>query len=527
MSDVCYDHKENVKRSECEDCHAIEIEQVQRKIALDVAADSIIEKMDLEDFNNIFNGIRGHAEIYVANRQDQIKITDESGSGYVYMNGLWKKQKKSYFILDISLTLHGVILNLHSDYGKRPDHDRNKLFAIAKVLKSVNSPVHSKNVLEYVKQMIMDTEFTKKLNKTTNLLPIRNFKVIDLKTLEIRPRTREDLFDFEINCNFLGRKAPIKNAERFFNQIMKDDKEVVEYLQCNLGYCTTAEINQHCIYIFWGSGANGKSTLTELMSIIMGHMSIPVDKKLFIKSDSGGNHTAHLVPLIGARLGVFSESEKAEKINGGLVKTLTGGDKISCRALYGDQFEFKPCAKYIFLTNFRPSFDINDQAMLRRIKYVPFLAAFKERPQKGEYNVDHQFIEDLKSIYIDEVFSWLCIGAYKYYGYVARKEPIPIPKALEDAKNQYIFELDNVSQFLGENYIDCRKQSKRDIKATRIKRGDLYDDYKIWRQTNQDGDTVNQQQFFRSMDAKKYELIKSGGGQWFFYGLKKVDEMIE
>ena len=50
-------------------------------------------------------------------------------------------------------------------------------------------------------------------------------KVIDLRTLEIRDRTPTDYFDFEIDLAFTNK---ISNAEKFFNQVMQNKKDLVE-----------------------------------------------------------------------------------------------------------------------------------------------------------------------------------------------------------------------------------------------------------------------------------------------------------
>ena len=68
----------------------------------------------------------------------------------------------------------------------------------------------------------------------------------------------------------------------------------------------------------------------------------PVSKKVFMKDNSNTSHTAHPIPLVSARLAVFSESEQSEQLNDGQLKSLTGGDDISARELYGKQFSFKP-----------------------------------------------------------------------------------------------------------------------------------------------------------------------------------------
>jgi putative DNA primase/helicase len=95
--------------------------------------------------------------------------------------------------------------------------------------------------------------------------------------------------------------------------------------------------------------------------------------------------TPELIPLMTARLSVFAESEKKEKLNAVRVKSLTGNDDISARALYGNQVTFRPKCKIVMLTNHKPEFDISDQAMLDRLKLIPLISSTvrKKQGQQG------------------------------------------------------------------------------------------------------------------------------------------------
>jgi putative DNA primase/helicase len=51
---------------------------------------------------------------------------------------------------------------------------------------------------------------------------------------------------------------------------------------------------------------------------------------------------------------------------------MTGGDRIPCRALYKDYFEFDPQFKLWLATNNLPTISGSDEAIWRRIKVIPF-----------------------------------------------------------------------------------------------------------------------------------------------------------
>jgi P4 family phage/plasmid primase-like protien len=469
--------------------------------------EAIGEKQSVEEFNNLFRGDIGHADLFIAYNRERIRITTKDGDGYVYggdTTRLWEKRNADYFYSSVCRFLDQHVRQARIDFSATKDFDEHKMSELSKIQKTVQKVGHAKDVTTLVRSECWNPNFMKDLNRSSHTLPIRGGKVIDLKTLEVRPRMKTDFFDFEIDCDFIKGKTP--HADRFFSELMNKRKEVVDYLQVNLGHCMTAEVNQRCIYIFYGEGSNGKSTLCTLLSSILKSFYVPIDKKVMIKTnkDSGNAHTSHIVPLIGARIAVYSESEKNEKLNSSIIKQLTGNDEISCREIYGTTFKCKPVSKYIMLSNYKPVFDTGDMAMVDRIGYVPFNARFTSEPKEGEQLRDHKFIEQLTTTHLSEVFTWLCIGANKYYSYMDQNKPIPIPKFLAEAKNEYINELDNVTQYIK----DC---CRPDPKGKGIQRSHLYDAYRNWQQANSEGETVSSTEFYRTIEKLGYTQKKSTG----------------
>jgi len=453
------------------------------------------------DFDNIFKGEKGHADLFVAYHCDTIKLVSET-EGYYFSQdfNMWVERSKSNFVLFISAFLDDHICNIIKDISKDKDK-ANKYFELTKIHKAVRNVKHCENVFKFAAPQLLDKTFKQKLNKVPHYLPISKGRLIDLKTLEIRLRTKDDLFDFELPYDFNPKK--ISKAKKFFGQIMKNDEEIVDYLQTMLGYCITGETDLRSMFIFWGAGSNGKSTLCELLKKILDKFYISADKKIFIKPERGSSHTAHLIPLVNARIAVLSETEEGEKLNESLIKALTGNDTISARELYGKQFSFKPVAKYIMLTNHKPTFNVNDQALLDRIRYIPFNARFASRPKEGEFLKDARFIDKLMSDYINEVFTWLCLGANNYY---KLNGVIDVPKSLQEATDDYINEIDNVSQFIADM---CERKQGESIKRT-----ELYECYKNYCCDN--GLTYQKQgDFYKRCQTLGFEEVKIRGVRQF------------
>lgn len=492
--------EENLKKENTND-------EKKKFITKDLIKD-LANKAEDEDIKLIFEKELGLSKIFVNYHEHCIKIVNKMGDGYYFnqSKALWE-EKDSYFFIKImseflSLKLSEIIRE------KVMEMTPVEISDFKKIQNDVKNWKRCSGIFNYARSSFDDYTFQKKLNSIPHLLPIRKGLVIDLKTGKTRNRRLDDYFDFEIDLDFTPTKT--NNSEKFFAQIFRNEKDVVDYVQMSLGYCITGEINQRCIYIFWGKGSNGKSTLCDLLQLIMGKLCVSVEKKVFIKDNGhGAGHTAHLIPLIGSRLAIFSETEDTDELNESTIKQLTGGDMISARQLYGKQFQFKPVSKYIVLTNHKPKFKLT-QAMIDRVRLIPFLARFSNEKilKENETKSDFEFIEKLKTIYLSEIFTWLCLGAIKYYSYIEFKKPIEIPKSVKFELDTYINEMRSPQRFRDERFIVADSKD-------RIKKIELYNSYLNWLTENQDAVNVKQADFYTEIEKLGHPIIKSNGTLYF------------
>ena len=84
----------------------------------------------------------------------------------------------------------------------------------------------------------------------------------------------------------------------------------------------------------------------------------------------------------------------------GALKEYTGGDKISCRALYGDQITFEPQFKMVLTCNNLPSLSSSDRGVWRRVSVVEFISIFTDNPDptdKYQFQIDEGLNEKLSA----------------------------------------------------------------------------------------------------------------------------------
>jgi len=94
------------------------------------------------------------------------------------------------------------------------------------------------------------------------------------------------------------------------------------------------------------------------------------------KRTSIGGTSSEVHQLIGKRYAVMQELSKGDTINEGIMKEITGGDPIQCRALFKDSVTFIPQFKLVVCTNTLFDVKSNDDGTWRRIRVCEFKSKF-------------------------------------------------------------------------------------------------------------------------------------------------------
>ena len=319
-----------------------------------------------------------------------------------------------------------------SDYKKKME----SMFTTCKLLKKTAT---KNNIMRECKELFYDKEFLNKLDKNEYLLGCSNC-IIDFKNKEHRKGKHDDYVSKSTNLNYFPLSQYQKNNQKDIDEINEfmcqlfPNKDLLGYMWEHLASTLLGTNENQTFNIYTGSGANGKSKLVELMSIILGEYkgTVPITLVTQKRNNIGGT-SSEVYNLIGKRYAVMQEPSKGDKINEGIMKELTGGDPIQCRALFQNSMTFIPQFKLVVCTN--TLFDIisNDDGTWRRLRKVDFESKFTSKPyndpQFPREDYPHQFKVDTK---IDEKFriwapimlSILVDIAYKTQGNVKDVEPV-------------------------------------------------------------------------------------------------------
>ena len=296
-----------------------------------------------------------------------------------------------------------------------------------------------------------ESEFNQKLIDE-NLLPIKK-NVINLETLKIRPRTKEDMFNFSLNVDFT---EDTKDAEDFLREYCpKDDEDTLKYLMDCLSYMIAGGLNLKKFLIFWGpSGDNGKSALMKIIEYILGDLYTSVSEDLFTeKTTSAGAATPALTQCINKFVGVYGETKKA-LLNENTIKMMTGDDTITYRRLYGEAQKVRLFMTLVLVGNYKPNWSHNNP-MANRIAFFPFMNHFVSKPTKpNDRKKDEKRVKYfLGGVGRNQFFSMLVKNAASLYKRRKFHHSLFVAAAFKD----YLCEVDTTSQFIETSII---RQSK-------------------------------------------------------------------
>jgi len=321
------------------------------------------------------------------------------------------------------------------------------------------------NIYRHYQVMIYDDTFYEKLNRACpNHLPIKNGRVIDMKTGMAHPRSKDDYFTYECSVDYVKTRSP--EFLSIIGNTMCDNEENIKYLQKICGYCMTGDVGARVYFILYGLGANGKTMIMNLMQKILKEQYQAVSKCVFINNPSSKIGGPEVLQLKDCRLATFSETEANDNLNEAIIKMISGNDPITARGLYKDPVTFIPQCKLMLCTNFKPDFNANDRANVDRVRLVPFNARFVDNPTKlNEYKRVELADQLIGTKYMNEFFSWCVDGAMEYYK--NRKfEPTGEMLILQ---NEYIKEQSNITNFIDDTYEsagDGELIPKTDIKSS-------------------------------------------------------------
>lgn len=393
-------------------------------------------------------------ELFRELRGDYIK-TDIDGVVYICnpKNKIWYKTKKSDKVLYDSIKDFNKYL-IDNEYEYDLD-DRN-----------IKCDFYKDIIIE-----LQETNIEELFNKNPFLLSFKCGTIIDLMTGIKRKCEYEDMI-----YNHTGYEYKTFDGGVFAKEFIKQQFPNEEETQCIINIFSLCLLginpNEYIYSLIGKTAQNGKSTDCELLKSVIGKFGYRFPTNyLTATRESPEQANPVVMNFQEKRMAYCSEPDINKKININNIKEITG-DEITARTLYSDkQVEFKPYATIFICSQEALDLERVDEGIKRRIITIPFQYSFVDEPktpfQKKRIDLSIEDKINLKYSMLELLVS-NCVKMYND----DKNFKFKIPKRFQDFKDDYLDEMDELTNYIIENYELCESnkiltsQINTDIKMT-------------------------------------------------------------
>ncbi|ODS55800.1 MAG: hypothetical protein ABS36_09440 [Acidobacteria bacterium SCN 69-37] len=255
--------------------------------------------------------------------------------------------------------------------------------------------------------------------------------VVDLRTGELRPGRPDDRLTMQTTVPY-DAAADGPRWSQFVAEIFGGDGDLVEFVQRGLGYSLTGVTTEQVLFLCFGTGSNGKGTLTNTLKRILGDYAWNMPFAT-VEWNGRGSIPNDLAALVGRRFITASETTDGARLNEARIKTLTGCDPVTARFLHGEFFTFEPAGKYWLSVNHKPVVRDDSYGFWRRLRLIPFTQRFALNPA----------LSDELAAESPAILAWLVRGCLDW-----QKRGLQPPPVVLAATHEYEQDSDPLAGFL-------------------------------------------------------------------------------
>jgi putative DNA primase/helicase len=332
------------------------------------------------------------------------------------------------------------------------------------------------------------------------LLNVKN-GTVDLRTGKLRPQRRDDR---------LTKLAPVAYDpdvradlwESFLARILPDP-ELRAFVQRAVGYSITGLTTEERLFFAYGPTATGKSTFLGAITAALGEYAMTADFETFLaRPNVTGGPRNDIARLAGARLVVSQEVDDGKRLAEGLIKQVTGGDRISARFLHKETFEFEPAFTLWLSANNRPRVRHDDDALWRRILQIPFVVQIPEGERSPTLKARLR-AEEVGSA----VLAWAIRGCLQW-----QHSGLGVPPAVRETTEEYRGEMDPLREFLADR---CVLAPTASVQLT-----ELWNAYQQWSRDANERWPIDRKRFTKVLAARGVTKGHKGRNRmWLGIGL--------
>jgi len=437
--------------------------------------------------------------IFIIMNLGYLVFSDNEWYKFSYNRNGWEKISPYDLAREINLYLMNELSKLCSDYN----FSLEGLTANLSSFFNNHTVIH--NNLYQLETFFYSQDFMYRMDKR-NVLRF-NDCVYDFNIKAPRPGQPNDFCLKSTKYNYHTEyKSKVGEVKQFLKDIFVEE-ELINYVLKIVASTLTLGNKLRSILFFIGSGRNGKTTFTNMISIALGDYAATPNVSLFLgKSVSADKPSPHMVDLNNARIAICEEPD-ARCINiTGDAKSITGNvGNIKTRSLYKDLKIVYVDLLPIINTNDKLTISNLDNALIDRILVIPFTQRFVNKMNisilSSNQNIKNPSIKHANTMWqgsrvqgYAEALIHILIENYQD-DYTS----LEIPQMVIDATKNFIMRSDHIARFLEKNIID-----KNDNYAIPI--DEVYSCYKNWYKQFVSNRTINYSLENFRMDLIKYSI---------------------
>jgi len=433
----------------------------------------------------------GNAERLIRKLRGTVKYCAEREQWLTWDSTRWKFDKTG-----------GAPIRQHVIHMARTMRDLNKssekFVTHCRTLESANGVNNCISLLKSVPGVPVTTD---ELDLELKILPVMN-GAIDLETGALMDAKPEHLLTRRINVEYRPDATAPKWAEFLIKAI--PDPAYRRFLHRWVGYCLTGLTVEQKLLFIYGPPRTGKSTLVQTITRIMSEYYETVDrKKLMMTRMAESEIPAWLAKLKGARLVTAVECKDSDRLDGSLVKIMTGNEDISARFLNQNEITYRPQFKLIMTGNHRFQFEGDDSAIARRILEMT-LDQTVDDASLNPYLDDELWAER------EGILAWMVEGSRLYF-----KDGLCVPGDMPEKIKEYQRDMDFIGQFIEEKL--------EVIEGGQMQSSELFKLYSEWAKDNNEWKMSH-----KAFSGKMRDRFESKrlGGPVFYMGIRRKPESV-
>ena len=329
--------------------------------------------------------------------------------------------------------------------------------------------------------------------------------LINVKTLEFKSHTPDVVIRNKIDIDYY-EQTENDEIDTIMDNLAVGDKDIVQLLYEMIGYCIYRGMPFQKVFILVGNGANGKSTLLNMVTKLLGEENVShVDLK-----EIAGNRFGK-AELYGKLANIADDCSSSYLEDTSVIKRITGETYTSIEFKGQNSFSTKINTKTILSYNTIPRMNDTTDGLSRRLVIIPLNAVFK----KGLPNYDPFISAKLKK---KENLEYVLYKSIQAISEVLKKLDFTIPETVKTRTNEYLIENNPVLNFIYDVY---EEESFEDIPCNEV-----YEAFNCWKIENGLKTDMSMTRFGTEMKKIGYERkqVKKNGISKRYYVKQKYEQ---